>query len=95
MQCAGLDILAQDRMTDQQHRRDAVARQAGVRFARWFTLIVPVGMALTGLSIGDGRDAYGTDIGQALVAVALILILACWLWAGRIMRMPTEERVFA
>ncbi len=90
-----LGALAQDRMTDQQHRRDAVARQAGVRFARWFTLIVPVGMALTGLSIGDGRDAYGTDIGQALVAVALILILACWLWAGRIMRMPTEERVFA
>lgn len=90
-----LGALAQDRMTDQQHRRDAVARQAGVRFARWFTLIVPVGMALTGLSIGDGREAYGTDIGQALVAVALILILACWLWAGRIMRMPTEERVFA
>lgn len=90
-----LSALAQDRMTDQQHRRDAVARQAGVRFARWFTLIVPVGMALTGLSIGDGREAYGTDIGQALVAVALILILACWLWAGRIMRMPSEERVFA
>ena len=90
-----LGALAQDRMTDQQHRRDAIARQAGVRFARWFTLVVPAGMALTGLSIGDGRAAYSTELGQMFVAGALIMIVACWLWAGRIMVMPTEERVFA
>lgn len=90
-----LGALATDRMTDQRHRRDAVARQSGVRFARWFTLIVPFGMALTGLSIGDGRAAYGTPLGQALVMVALTLILLCWFWAGRIMALPKEERVFA
>ena len=90
-----LGALATDRMTDQRHRRDAVARQSGVRFARWFTLVVPFGMALSGLSIGDGRAAYGTPVGQALVVVALVLILLCWLWAGRIMRLPSEERVFA
>lgn len=90
-----LGALAADRVTDQRHRRDAHARQAGVRFARWFTLIVPLGMATTGLSIGDGREAYGTPIGQALVVVALILVLVCWLWAGRIMALPKEDRVFA
>lgn len=90
-----LAALAQDRLTDQQHRRDAVARQAGVRFARWFTLITPVGMALAGLSIGNGRDAYATGLGQVFVAVALVLVIGCWLWAGRIMRLPTDERVFA
>lgn len=90
-----LAALAQDRMTDQQHRRDASARQAGVRFARWFTLIVPIGMALTGLTIGDGRGAYSTGLGQVFVALALLMILACWLWAGRIMGMPKQERVFA
>jgi hypothetical protein len=26
--------------------------------------------------------------------VALALTLACWLWAGRIMRLPDEQRVF-
>ena len=82
-------------MTDQRHRRDAVARQSGVRFARWFTLIVPFGMAATGLSIGDGRAAYGTPLGQALVVVALVLILTFWIWAGRIMQLPKEDRVFA
>lgn len=90
-----LSALAQDRMTDQQHRRDAVARQAGVRFARWFTLIVPIGMALTGLTIGNGREAYTTPLGQLLVAVALVMVIGCWVWAGYIMRMPTEERVFS
>ena len=90
-----LGALAKDRMTDQRHRRDAVARQSGVRFARWFTLIVPFGMAATGLSIGDGRAAYGTPLGQALVVVALVLILIFWIWAGRIMQLPKEDRVFA
>jgi len=90
-----LAALAQERLTDQQHRRDAAARQAGVRFARWFTLIVPIGMALTGLSIGDGKDAYSTTLGQIFVAAALLMIIGCWLWAGRIMRMPVDERVFA
>lgn len=89
-----LRALAEDRLVDQQHRRDAVARQAGVRFARWFVLIVPFGMALAGLSIGNGRTAYGTPTGQIFVVVALILIVGCWVWAGRIMRLPTEERVF-
>jgi tight adherence protein B len=89
-----LQALAEDRLTDQQHRRDAAARQAGVRFARWFVLVVPFGMALAGLSIGNGRDAYGTGTGQALVVFALALIITCWVWAGRIMRLPTEERVF-
>ncbi len=89
-----LKALAQDRLTDQQQRRDAVARQSGVRFARWFTLIVPIGMALVGISIGDGRAAYADPTGQALVAVALLLTLGCWLWAGHIMRLPEEDRVF-
>ena len=89
-----LAALAQDRLTDQQHRRDAIARQAGVKFARWFTLVVPIGMALVGLSIGDGREAYADTRGQLLVALALFMTLGCWLWAGQIMKLPEENRVF-
>ena len=54
-----------------------------------------LGMALAGLSIGNGRDAYGTGVGQLLVAVALLTIIGCWIWAGHIMRLPSEERVFS
>jgi tight adherence protein B len=90
-----LEALADDRRTDTQNRKDARARQAGTRFARRFVLIVPLGMALAGLSIGTGRSAYQTALGQVGVLVALGIIVACWVWAGRLMRLPEERRVFA
>jgi tight adherence protein B len=89
-----LRALHDDRVLDLQGRKDADARQAGARFARWFTLVVPLGMAMVGLSIGDGRAAYGTAWGQLLVLAALVLMAACWAWAGQIMRLPPDERVF-
>jgi tight adherence protein B len=51
-------------------------------------------MALAGLTIGGGRAAYQTAFGQSLVVAGLVLVGACWLWAGRIMRLPPEQRVF-
>jgi tight adherence protein B len=89
-----LDALIDDRVQDAQGRKDARARQAGARFARRFVLIVPAGMALAGMSIGTGRAAYQTPTGQLLVVVAIGMVVACWVWAGRIMLLPEEERVF-
>lgn len=89
-----LASLAEDRTTDTQGRKDAVAKQAGARFARWFTVVVPLGMALVGMSIGDGRDAYSSTYGQALVVTALLIMVGCWVAASRIMRLPDETRVF-
>lgn len=89
-----LEALAEDRRRDTHDRKDARAEQAGARFARRFVLIVPLGMALVGMSVGNGRDAYQTGLGQITVVLALAMVLACWLWAGRVMRLPDEERVF-
>ena len=89
-----LAALVEDRILDTQGRKDARAKQAGVRFARRFVLIVPLGMAIAGMSVGTGRDAYETASGQALVVLGIGLVLACWLWAGRLLELPEEERVF-
>lgn len=89
-----LEALAEDRLADLHGRRDARSKQAGVRFARWFVLIVPLGMALAGMTIGNGRAAYQEPTGQALVAVGLVLVVLCWWWGGRYLRLPEEERVF-
>jgi len=89
-----LTALVEDRVADLQGRKDARARQAGARFARRFVLFVPVGMALVGLSIGGGRDAYRSAAGQLAAVAAVVMVIACWLWSGRIMRLPEEERVF-
>jgi tight adherence protein B len=90
-----LGALVEDRIQDLQARKDAEAKQAGARFARRFVLLVPGGMALAGLTIGNGRAAYQAPLGQVLVVVALALMGLCWLWAGRIMRLPEPQRVFA
>ena len=89
-----LEALAQDRRLDTHDRKDARAKQAGARFARRFVLIVPLGMAFAGMSVGNGRAAYQTPLGQATVVAALVMVVACWVWAGFVMRLPDEERVF-
>ncbi len=89
-----LTALIDDRIRDLQGRKDARARQAGARFARRFVLIVPLGMAVVGLTIGEGRAAYGTPAGQVAVLFGLAVMGLCWLWAGQIMRLPDEQRVF-
>lgn len=89
-----LEALIDDRTADTQARKDARAKQAGARFARRFVLAVPVGMALAGMSVGNGREAFATPTGQALTVVAIALIALCWVWSGFILRLPEERRVF-
>lgn len=90
-----LEALIDDRTRELQLRQEARSRQAGAKFARRFVLVVPIGMALVGLSLGTGRDAYRTPSAQLAVVVALSLIAGCWWWAGRILRIPRRDRVFA
>jgi tight adherence protein B len=90
-----LIALVEDRTLDLQGRKDARAQQAGVRFARRFVVIVPIGMAFAGLSIGTGRSAYQTPSGQLAVVAGIAVMGGCWVWAGRLMRLPEEHRVFA
>lgn len=87
--------LVEDRHLDLQGRKDAQSKQAGVRFARRFVLLVPLGMAVAGLSIGNGRSSYETPFGQLAVASGLMAVVLCWMWSGRLMRLPDEPRVFA
>ncbi len=86
--------FAEDRRQDGHARKDARARQAGVRFARRFVVLVPAGMAVAGSSLGRGRAAYATGSGQVLVCVGIALVAACWAWSGTMLRLPEAERVF-
>jgi tight adherence protein B len=88
-----LRALIEDRTADLEERRDAQSRQSGVRFARWFTLVVPLGMSLVGMTIGNGRDSYRTSSGQIALLVAVLCTSGCWVWASRIMVLPEQQRV--
>ena len=89
-----LAALAEDRRQDLRDRRESDARQSGARFARWFVVAVPVGMAVAGANVGDGIASYRTSTAQVVVLGAITLVAACWWWAGSIMRLPDEQRVF-
>lgn len=88
-----LRALAEDRRQDLLGRKEARARQAGARLARLFVVVVPSGMALAGLNVGDGAAAYRSPQGQALVVIGVALVVVCWIWASRVMRLPEPERV--
>jgi tight adherence protein B len=90
-----LTALIEDRILDAQGRKDARAKQAGVRFARRFVLLVPLGMALAGMSVGNGREAYKTASGQLLVVLGIGMVVVCWLWSAQLMKLPEEQRVFS
>ncbi len=91
---ARLRALADAAQAEAAARSDARAKQAGARFARSFVASVPAFMAMIGLSIGRGRQAYESGDGQLLVAFSLLAVAGCWLWAGRIMAIPVRKRVF-
>lgn len=93
--CQRLEALVADRRLEVECRKEARARMSGARFARRFVLLVPAGMAVAGTSIGTGRAAYGSPLGQALVTSGLIVVAACWVWAGRLLRIPEPGRVFS
>ena len=86
--------LAEAAHAEAAARSDARAKQAGARFARSFVALVPGFMAVIGLSIGRGREAYEAPDGQWLVAFSVLAVVGCWLWAGRIMAIPLRKRVF-
>jgi tight adherence protein B len=100
-QLGGADVgrrlarLAEDRRRDLAARDLAVAKLAGARFARRFVVIVPLGMAVAGQAVGTGRQAFASPAGQAVGLVAAAMVAACWLWAGTLLKLPDEPRVFA
>ncbi len=91
---ARLRGLAEAAHAEAAARSDARSKQAGARFARSFVALVPGFMAVIGLSIGRGQQAYQTSEGQLLVVFSVLAVIGCWLWAGRIMAIPQRTRVF-
>ena len=84
--------LARDRRRDAAARHTAESELAGARFSRRFVLIVPLGMALAGQSVGTGRAAFQSPAGQLAALTAVLVTGACWFWSGRLLDPPLPSR---
>jgi hypothetical protein len=51
-------------------------------------------MAVAGQAVGTGRAAFTSPEAQAVAVMAVAMVAACWLWAGHLLRLPDEPRVF-
>ena len=78
-----LDELRQDRAAERDRESEYAAKLAGVKFARYFVIAVPIGMMMAGIAIA-GVAPYRTPIGEFAVAGSVVLLIGCWTWASHL-----------
>lgn len=67
---------------------EANSRLAGVRTARVFIVIIPIGMALAGISFAGSTAPFLTKGAIFQVSIAAAILAICWYWSSRLMSFP-------
>jgi tight adherence protein B len=75
--------LQEDRQAEWDRQSEYEARLAGVRFAKYFVIIVPLGMLGAGSAIA-GTGPYQSSLGQLGLVLSLLVLIATWVWASRL-----------
>lgn len=70
-------------------KEETNSRLAGVRTARLFILIIPVGMALAGVSFAGSIRPFLTGASILQMMVALFILGLCWYWSNKLMSFPS------
>ena len=78
-----VDELRQDRAAERDRESEYAAKLAGVKFARYFVIAVPVGMMMAGIGIA-GFAPYRTPVGEFAIAGSVVLLIGCWTWASHL-----------
>ena len=78
-----VDELRQDRAAERDRESEYAAKLAGVKFARYFVIAVPVGMMMAGIGIA-GFAPYRTPVGEFAIAGSVVLLIGCWSWASHL-----------
>lgn len=68
---------------------EARAKLAGVRTTRAFILIIPIGMALVGLSFAGSIKPFLLPSSIVQEAFAASVLIGCWLWSSNLMKFPS------
>lgn len=83
-----LTVISETVRSRNETRQEARSRLAGVRTARTFIVIIPIGMALAGIAFAGSIQPFTTapSIEQMIVAAAVLAL--CWHWSTRLMTFP-------
>lgn len=69
-------------------KQETKSRLAGVRTARAFIVIIPIGMALAGFSFAGSISPFLTPVSIVQMLTALAILTLCWFWSNKLMTFP-------
>ncbi len=72
-----------DRLAERERQGEYRAKLAGVNFARYFVVAVPIGMMAAGAGIA-GVAPYRSGLGIIAIAFSATILIGCWLWASHL-----------
>ncbi len=70
-------------------KRETYSRLAGVRTARVFIAIIPLGMATAGVAFAGSAQPFMSSSSLLLILAAFAVVAGCWAWSSNLMNFPT------
>lgn len=67
---------------------EAESKLAGVKMARLFIILIPVGMALVGIAFAGSVSAFETPTALAQELTAFLILAMCWFASNLLMKFP-------
>ena len=69
-------------------KQETMSRLAGVRTARAFIVIIPIGLAMAGISFAGSISPFLTPVSVVQMLTAMAILTLCWFWSNRLMTFP-------
>lgn len=85
-----LDIAAALK-TQQILAAEAESKLAGVKIARLFVLLIPLGMALAGVAFAGSLSPFFSSASLIQISVAAFVLFVCWQLSNRLMQLPAIQ----
>lgn len=83
-----LSIISATVRSRNELKQETNSRLAGVRTARAFVLIIPLGMALVGISFAGSVEPFLSPLSLVQIMAALFVLTLCWHWSSKLMAFP-------
>ncbi len=84
-----LAIISSTIRSRNELRQETHSRLAGVRTARTFIVIIPLGMALAGVSFAGSLRPFLSPSSLLQLLAGLAITVLCWYWSSRLMAFPS------
>lgn len=83
-----LSLISSTVRSRNELKQETRSRLAGVRTARTFIVIIPIGLALAGFSFAGSISPFLTTVSVVQMLAALAILTLCWFWSNRLMTFP-------